>query len=360
MPLPAHQVLVSQPLRQAGYYTASAGKWHLGDDAKTQFDHVAGGGGPSGCEHWVATLRERPRDRPFFLWLASMDPHRSYRTDTIAEPHEPEDAVVPPYLPDTPEVRRDLAMYYDEITRLDGFVGDVMAELDRQGVADNTLVLFLSDNGRPFPRCKTTLYDSGIRTPLIARWPLRIQAESTSDRLLSSIDLASTILELAGVPIGPTFQGRSFASLLENPDAETREFAFAEHNWHDYQAYERAVRSSRFAYIRNWLPQHPATPPADAVNSPTFAELKRLRDEGSANRDWLSCFQTPRPAEELYDMDADPHALVNLAHDPAYAHVLAEMRGALKAWRQETADQMPSPLTPDRFDRENGQRLPAQ
>ncbi len=138
---------------------------------------TAGGSGAvqSGCDQWVPVLRDRPRDKPFFLWLAALDPHRDYQPGTIPEPHRPEDVVVPPYLPDVPEVRKDLALYYDEIGRLDHHVGEVLAELDRQGVAGETLVLFLSDNGRPFPRCKTTLYDSGIRTPFIVRWPGHIR-----------------------------------------------------------------------------------------------------------------------------------------------------------------------------------------
>ena len=123
----------------------------------------------------MPVLRDRPRDKPFFLWLAALDPHRDYEPGPIPEPHRPEDVVVPPYLPDVPEVRKDLALYYDEIGRLDHYVGEVLAELDRQGIAGETLVLFLSDNGRPFPRCKTTLYDSGIRTPLIVRWPGHIR-----------------------------------------------------------------------------------------------------------------------------------------------------------------------------------------
>jgi arylsulfatase A-like enzyme len=194
-PLPAGQSTFVEALKATGYWTAAAGKWHLGDAIKGRFDvvHEADpsgyqlaqsrgvtktrlstadrGDAASGCDRWVPTLRDRPRDRPFFLWLAALDPHRDYEPDTIPEPHRPEDATIPPYLPDVPEVRADFARYYDEIGRLDRFVGEVLAEVDRQGVAGNTLILFLSDNGRPFPRCKTTLYDSGIRTPLIARWP---------------------------------------------------------------------------------------------------------------------------------------------------------------------------------------------
>jgi len=155
-PLPANQIAFPGLLQQAGYYTAGAGKWHLGQDAKKNFDTIAEGGGPSGCGKWLDTLKNRPKDKPFFMWFASFDPHRGYEADAIEEPHKPEDVIVPPFLPDVPETRKDLALYYDEITRMDGFVGKILKELETQQVAENTFVLFISDNGRPFPRCKTT------------------------------------------------------------------------------------------------------------------------------------------------------------------------------------------------------------
>ena len=178
--------------------------------------------------------------------------------------------MVPPYLPDVPEVRKDLALYYDEIGRLDRYVGEVLAELDRQGVAGNTLVLFLSDNGRPFPRCKTTLYDSGIRTPLIVRWPGHVGPGSRCCSLVSTIDIAPTVLKLAGLEPGPSFQGEDLSPLFRDPTAKVRDLIFAERNWHDYAAHGRAARSERFKYIRNDDHDPPLTPPADAVRSPTF------------------------------------------------------------------------------------------
>ena len=190
----------------------------------------------------MPVLRERPGDKPFFLWLAAFDPHRDYQEGTIPRPHRPEDAVVPPYLPDVPEVRKDLALYYDEIARLDSYVGAVLAELDRQGEAGNTLVLFLSDNGRPFPRCKTTLYDSGIRMPWIVRWPGQVPPGRRCTSLVSTVDIAPTMLKLAGIEPGPNFQGKDFSPLFKDPKARIHETIFAERNWHDYAA--RAGRSA--------------------------------------------------------------------------------------------------------------------
>jgi arylsulfatase A-like enzyme len=310
----------------------------------------------------VKVLKERPRDKPFFMWFAALDPHRDYFPNIIARPHAPADAIVPPYLPDTAQVRADLAMYYDEIARLDGFVGRVLDELDAQKVADDTLVVFMSDNGRPFPRCKTTLYESGIRTPLIMRWPARIAADKQCNALVSSVDLGMTFLELAGVKPHANMQGPSFAGVLCDPGAAHREFAFAEHNWHDYDAFERGVRSPRFKYIRNLDATLPLTPPADAVRSPTFVEMRRLRDAGQLPKEQSQCFVHPRAEEEFYDLQTDPHELQNLANEASLASnamlatELARHRSALDAWRRDTGD-LENVRAPDEFDRESGAPL---
>jgi N-sulfoglucosamine sulfohydrolase len=380
-PLPVGQVTFVEKLKTSGYWTAAAGKWHLGNAVKGRFDLVrdantagfqlttakdarprmtAEGSSAiqSGCDQWVPVLRDRPKDKPFFLWLAAFDPHRDYVSGAIPEPHRPEDVVVPAYLPDVPEVRKDLALYYDEISRLDHHVGEVLAELDRQGVAGDTLVLFLSDNGRPFPGCKTTLYDSGIRTPLIARWPGQIAPEGRCGSLVSSIDIAPTILKLAGIEPGPTVQGKDLSPLFQDPTARVRPLIFAERNWHDFASHGRATRSDRFKYIRNDDNDQPLTPPADAVRSPTFQAMRRLRDDGKLTLLQGSCFVKPRPVEELYDLDADPDETVNLAGNPKFAEALTTMRKALSEWERETNDVMPEKLSPDEFDRETGDSLP--
>lgn len=356
-PLPASQVTFAKVLKKAGYFTASAGKWHLGKAAQSQFSRVLPRGGPSGCGDWVKVLRERPKDQPFFLWLASSDAHRPYRQRTIPRPHTNKDAVVPPFFPDVPDVRSDLALYYDEITRLDGYVGAVLAELKRQRIADNTWVLFLADNGRPFPRCKTTLYDSGIRTPFLVRWPQKVKAGTVCENLVSSVDIAPTVLELAGVKAPASLQGKSFASMLSDPRARIRDYIFAEHNWHDYQAHERAARSTHYLYIQNAFPRLPATPPADAVRSPTYRAMQKLHKEGKLNPKQRGCFITPRPKEELYHIATDPYCLKNLVNDPSQRATLQKHRQALAAWAKRTDDRVPEKPTHDRFDRNTGKRL---
>ena len=377
-PLPAKQQTFVELLKEAGYWTAAVGKWHLGDAVKDRFHivHEADVSGfqlptgknaskramvareKSGCEHWVSILRSRPKDRPFFLWLAALDPHRDYEPGIIANPHRSEDVRVPPYLPDAPEVREELALYYDEIARLDSYVGKVLKEIKEQGIEQDTFILFISDNGRPFPRDKTTLYDSGIKTPWLVHWPRRVRAGSVCTQLVSSVDIAPTVLTLAGRDIPSSFQGYSFAPLLTDPKKRIREYVYAEDHWHDYEDLGRAVRSVRYKYIHNDYPDLPATPPADVGRSRTFAAMRRLRAQGKLSESQIACFVRPRPTEEFYDVINDPHEMHNLVDDPQYTEVLKEHRQALSDWSQRTDFRVPTTRTPDEFDRETGEPLP--
>ncbi len=360
-PLLHDQVTMVEKLKEAGYYTASAGKWHLGADATTRFNRVRRGdvGDSSGCGYWVQSFRERPPDRPFFLWLASLDAHLPFEAGTIAPPYSLSDAVVPPFLPDLPEIRDDLNLYSEKITRLDDYVGRVLSEIELQrDVAQHTMVLFLSDNGRPFPRCKTTLYDSGVRTPLIIRLPGVVKPGTVSSSLISVVDIAPTILELAGLPVPGMMQGVSFARVLRDPTAELRPYIVAEQNWHDYAARERAVRTRSFKYIRNFYPDLADTPPADVVRSRTFQIMRKMKDAGLLAPAQMACFIRPRPGEELYDLLADPHELRNLAAVPNHREMLQNLRTILNRWQTETNDIEPPERRPDEYDRERGQPLP--
>ncbi|MFA6173370.1 MAG: sulfatase [Kiritimatiellales bacterium] len=358
LPWPEDAVLMSTPLREAGYWAASVGKWHpWGDAGFRQYDLVRDSN-PGGCELWLEVLNGRPKDKPFFLWLAAHDAHRPYVPKTFDPPNSPDKVIVPPYLPDCPETRGDLAMYYDEISRLDSCMGKVLAELERQGVLDNTFVLFIADNGRPFPRDKTTVYDSGVKTPFIVRYPKLIKAGSHTGSLVSSVDVAPTVLDVAGLTALPGFQGKSLTPILRDPKAVIRQYAFAEHNWHDFAGCERGVRSDRFNYVRNWRPDLSGIPPADACKSTTWAAMTKLHAEGKLPPQQSACFTVPRPVEELYDTEKDPFALHNLAGDPEYAPVLKQMREALDGWQKETRDEFdPQKITPDSFDRQTCKKV---
>ena len=380
-PLPENRMLFTETLRKAGYWTAAAGKWHLGKAVRDRFDLIkeadirgfqlpSGAKGTekmiaaakiaSGCEDWIDVLQSRPKNKPFFLWLAALDPHRDYKEGIIRTPHQAKDTIVPPYLPDIAKTRHDLALYYDEISRLDEYVGKVVAELEKQKVAENTVVIFITDNGRPFPRDKTTMYDGGIRTPLIVKWPAKIKSRSVCKSLVSTIDFAPTFAELSGAEIPKVFEGKSFASLLTDPSKQIREFAFAEDHWHDYEDHGRAVCSKRFKYIRNDYVDLPNTPPADAGRSETFQEMLKLREQKKLTANQMACFNVPRAKEEFYDLENDPHELNNLANNPKFAKQLQRHRDALAEWTKRTNDSIPVHRTEDEFHRETGRTLPAR
>lgn len=378
-PLPPNSKTFVDRLTKSGYYTVAAGKWHLGESAKSHFSNVyeASTAGfqlpngataesaksspqmvakqPSGCESWIPALRARPKDKPFFMWLAALDPHRAYEPGTLDPPHRLDDVVVPAHLPDTPEVREDLRRYYDEIGRLDQYVGKVLAELKRQEIEQSTIVIFISDNGRPFPRDKTTLYDGGIKTPFIVRWPNHVRPGTVTQSLVSSIDLAPTILQLVGLPPMPECEGVSFVPILNDCDRSVREYIFAEDHWHDYEDQGRAVANQRFKLIRNDYPDLAATPSADAGRSPTWQTMLGLHEAGKLTRLQSACFRHPRPRFELYDLVNDPEESLNLADSPAFAGQLQKMKSALNAWANQTGDYLPSQRTPDEFDRRTGE-----
>ncbi len=375
-PLPAGSPTFAKALQQAGYYTAAAGKWHLGNHVRDHFDKIyeastagfvlpSGKDGqpakmiatqPSGCEDWERALEQRPMDKPFFMWLAALDPHREYSEGALDPPHTHDDVIVPAHLPDTPEVREDLRLYYDEIGRLDQYVGKVINVLKKQGVDKNTLVLFISDNGRPFPRDKTSLYDGGIRTPWIVRWPDHVDAGQTTDALVSSVDLAATFLDVASRgTLSLATEGKSFASVLGDSRRSHREFAFGEDHWHDYEDHARAVVTQQYKLIRNDYVDLPPTPSADAGRGLSWQKMLKLYDAGELPAQQQTCFIAPRAQWELFDLNRDPGELTNLIDDPAYASVAERLKAALAQWTEETGDYLPSRRTPDEFDRVTGE-----
>ncbi len=212
--LPAGQRTVAAYLGEAGYFTAAAGKWHIGASARKDFHRVVEDRDSSSTGHWLDLMRNRPEDRPFFLWLASRDPHRPNDGGQEFRERYQLPLRLPQGFVDGPGVQQELLRYYLEVSRFDHDVGRVVDELDRQGVLDSTLLIVMSDNGRPCHRAKLTLYDDGIKTPLIMVWPEGIRAAGYYRHLVSSIDLAPTLLELAGLEVPQFMQGRSLALIL--------------------------------------------------------------------------------------------------------------------------------------------------
>lgn len=367
-PLPAEKQTFVRELKSAGYWTGLAGKYHMGDPVRDDFDallemqwkdapisldrRLVGDG--SGCDEWIKLLQQRPESQPFFVWLAAFDAHRPFYEGISDRPYSPEETIIPPYLPETDLVKEDFALYYEEITRMDVYIGKVLAEIEAQGIADNTLVLFVSDNGRAFPRDKTTLYDGGIKTPWIMKWPGQIKAGTVNTNLVSSVDIAPTFMRAANLEPLADFEGLDIGPTLGEEMPQIREHIYAEDHFHDFEDYTRAIRTDRYKYIKNFYPDLPNTPSADVLRDRSWQSMLKEREEGRLNEAQLRCFEELRPEEELYDIAADPYELNNLVGQEALQDVLGEMRKRLSTMRDKTKDFLPANRMPDDFFRETG------
>ncbi|MCA9191940.1 MAG: sulfatase [Planctomycetales bacterium] len=354
--LPDDQVTFVQLLKNHGYHTILSGKNHMNAPEKLGFVEHSDSS-PSGSENWVRHLRERPRDKPFFCWFASHDAHYAFTPDSHAPTYNAIDVQVPPMLFDGPATRQELAEFAHEVSRTDYYAGQVMDELERQGVRNNTYFIYCSDNGRPFPRCKTYLFDSGIRTPLIVLGP-RVSAGRTKS-ITSSVDYAATILELAGVEKPPSVQGVSFVPVLEDPTAEVRNVAFSERNWHVYQNHARAVRHDGWLYIWNAWPERYNV--SSESSDFKFAAAKELWLASAAGKltDAQNLMTQPnQPSEMLFRIADDPHQLNNMAAETRYQDVMKTMRELLGAWQSETGDDVPESPTLDRQPLHEGNNKP--
>lgn len=325
-------------LRDAGYYVAWPGKTDFNFANPTKdFDTTT---------DW--TKGAAPA-QPFFAYINFTVSHESQIRASPAqtarnlaqlkleERRDPARMVVPPYHPDTPIVRRDLANYYDLVTAVDYKVGEVLKWIDAQGVASNTVVFLTGDHGRGLPRSKRWLYDSGIHVPLIVRWPGQLKPGSVREDLVCFLDLSVTALALAGAQMPKELQGQV---ILGPKSAPPRKYIFAARDRMD-EAHDRirAVRSDRFKYIRNF---HPEIPYAQRIEygelMPTLQEWRRLNAEGGLTGPQRLFFAPIKPREELYDTETDPHEINNLAGRPEHLVALQEMRTALENWMAETRD----------------------
>lgn len=332
-------------LREAGYYCTNNSKQDY------QFRTPSGTWDESsGKAHW---RNRKDKSQPFFAVFNFTGCHESgiagaskYKSVTkVLEPEQRQDAAeleLPPYYPDTPVVREDWKRNYELITAMDHWAGKLIEQLKEDGLFEETIIMFWSDHGVGLPRAKRWLYDSGTHVPLVIRIPEQFRVGdqgrpgSVTDQLVSSIDFGPTVLRLAGVRIPDYVQGRPFLGANVKP----RDYVYGARDRMD-ERYDiiRMVRDKRFKYLRNYEPlktyyQYMNTPEKGA----TMRELRTLHEAGKLPPDAEYYFSRSKPVEELYDCQADPYEVNNLADDPAYANVLKQMRAAHRQWVLDTRD----------------------
>lgn len=340
-------------LRGLGYYTTNNGKtdYQFGEPF-TIWDRNVPIAEASQTPDW----RGRAPGQPFFSMFNILLTHESYiwpeeresgnplirivternRRDLADKPHitDPASVEVPPYLPDTPVVRADIARHHDNIAFAERQLATILELLEEDGLLDETIVIVTTDHGDGLPRMKRSVYDSGLRVPMMIRFPDLRGAGTVDERLISFVDLAPTILGWAGGQPMSWHQGQDFI-------ADTaRRYIFAAHDRVDTVTdRSRAVRDDRFKYIRNYMPEFAYLRPVpfrDAL--PTTQEIWRLAAAGELTPVQQRLVDPDRPREELYDTAADPHEVVNLADDPAHAATLARMRAAMDDWIARVGD----------------------
>jgi len=333
-------------LRIAGYYCSNNFKEDYNFKDPTIWDDS------SQTAHW----RNRSVGQPFFSVFNIMCTHQgqingsdeefSAKYSSKLKPeerHDPKTLTLPPFYPDTPMVRTIWARYYDLITTMDKQVGDLLQQLEADGLAQNTIVFFFPDHGLGLPRYKRTLYDTGLRIPLMVRVPARYQhlapfaPGGRTDQLVSFVDFAPTVLSLAGLAVPPHMQGQPF---LGQAPPSPREYIFATHSRVD-EAYDmsRCVRDKRYKYIRNFMPHLPYVQPSDYCDqAEIMQELRRVAKEGGLAGIEKPFWEPTKPVEELYDTLTDPNEVKNLAGSEAHEQILGRMRKRLWDWMAKTKD----------------------
>jgi arylsulfatase A-like enzyme len=380
-PLPAEVVALPELLReQGGYFTGVGGRSYHLDGPPTRnasgvsvigetldrhdlrgfarrVDVVDKSGPMADFGGKLASFLDQvPPGKPWFYWLGFSDPHHPWQTKGPNAIPDAEKLTPPPHLPDLPGVRSDLARYLAEIEHLDADIQDVLDTLQRRGYSNNTIVVFLGDNGMAMPHGKGALHDPGIHVPLLVRWPGVVQPGGSTSALISGEDITPTLLEAAGITIPSPMSGLSFLPLLRGERFSGRAHIFAERGPHGGDGgmrpeisaatfdLSRCVRSDRFKLIYNCTPHQPVGP-IDSRNDPGWREMVAAHAEGRLAPEFVQAyFTTPRPTFELYDLDADPGELRNLAGKPEYKDVEIALKRALTEKMVLDWDFLPTPL----------------
>lgn len=342
--LPAGVKLITDRLREAGYFTANVVRFPasaaLRGAGKTDWNFR-----PAGKPFDSGAWDDLGSHRPFYAQVNLSETHRVYRR-AKEDPTDPAKVTLPPYLPDHPVAREDWALYHDSMRALDAKVGAILDLLEREGLGGDTIVFFFGDNGRECFRGKYFAYEQGCQVPLLARWPGGLPAGSTSDELVSLIDVTATTLALGGVPLPGGMHGQPFLG----PGQRRRDHLFTALDRVGTKVDRvRTVRDARYKYLRNFEPTRPYLPEvmpyADETN-PIFNLMRQLYSAGRLNAAQAKFMAPARPAEELYDLEADPFELNDLAESPEHRQILAVLRSEVEKWMVETDDQGRTPEDP--------------
>lgn len=370
---PVEAKMLSHYLRESGYYTTNNYKTDYQFKApKAAWDES----GP--YAHW----RNRPANKPFFAVVNFTTTHESglfepygirhiesrhYFSDDRAKikalPKKNSDKTVgketprhlstdtvfniPPYLPDTPLVRRDMWKMYNNLAETDKQIAAVLKQLEDDGLYDNTIIVFYADHGGPLPRQKRLIYDSGLKVPMIIRFPDGKYAGTRDDQLISFVDFAPSTLAVAGQKIPSHMHGKNFLDgITQINDGERQYIHAAADRFDGFTDAIRAVKNKQYKYIRNYRPEQAYyMPVVYRERIPTMQELLRLRDADELNEIQAQWFRQSKPEEELFDTERDPHELNNLASDPRYKDILIELRNENDRWLKQINDQ---PNMPER------------
>ena len=326
-------------LREAGYYCTNNSK----QDYNLPGEQVADIWDESSPK---AHYNNRPEGKPFFAVFNSMISHESSlhkRTPREELRHNPDSVSLPPYHPDTPDMRHDWAQYYDKISDLDAWIGKIMQELDESGEAENTIVFYYGDHGGVLARSKRFLYDSGTRVPFIVKIPEKYKylfpekkPGSKIDRLVGFVDLVPTLLSIAGIPVPSYLQGNAFLGDQQTPDPGYV-YMFRDRMDERYDM-SRSVRDKKYRYIRNYMPTRPHGQHLEYLwLAPHVKSWEDAFLNGECN-EIQSRFWLPKPVEELYDSENDPWETANLANDPSFTDILMRMREECTAWTLRIKD----------------------
>jgi len=369
-PFPREVETIPDYLGEAGYYTGICGRhYHLDGSGRMpqettdalkkydmvtfpeRVDYLKEGKDTEVLGQFQEFLDQTPDGTPFFMWMNYTDPHRGFDADEYQP--DPETLTMPDIFPDTEEVRRDLSAHLGEINRLDVNVGLIIDELKKRKLTENTVIVFMGDNGAALLRGKGTLYDLGLHVPLIVNGK-GVDQGKVSKAMVSGIDMAPTLLEIAGIKKPEAMTGKSFLKALKGMEYDGHEYVFGTRVPHSsglptntaYFDLSRTVFDRRYKLIYNALWKLPYDP-VDFIRHPLWKDLKKKNENGELKEKYSKAFfSEPRSMFEVYDLKNDPGEFENLSGNPEYAEIERRLKAALHEWMIVNKDYLPLPIPP--------------